>query len=159
MSIKETSPQVSGSRKSNWEQDSTVPQGLQKTTPWNPTKWDSQDNEKNWGWQHFPPKIKTSQIKERFVRDEITNELWMRLLSTIFPKRKKEMLYVPLDFEFGFTKAAIVDSGAYVSAITHSDLHIFKQQAPANTFKIEYLPNFQIHFANGQLRKPIATAT
>ena len=64
-----------------------------------------------------PPKITTSQIQDQFVRDDITNELYMLLSSTIVLKRKKEMLYVPLDFKNGLTIDALVDSGAYVSAI------------------------------------------
>ena len=65
----------------------------------------------------FPPKITDSQIEERLVRDDITNELYMPLSSTIVLKRKKEMLYVPLDFENGLTIDGLADSGAYVSAI------------------------------------------
>ena len=61
----------------------------------------------------FPPAITNSQIEERFVRDETTNERYMPLSSTIVLKRKKEMLYVPLDFENGLTIDALVDSGAY----------------------------------------------
>ena len=39
-----------------------------------------------------PPKITTSQIEEQLVRDDITNELYMPLSSTIVLKRTKEML-------------------------------------------------------------------
>ena len=63
------------------------------------------------------PPITISQIEERLVRDDSTNELYMPLSSTIVLKRKKEMLYVPLDFKNGLTIDALVDSGAYVSAI------------------------------------------
>ena len=48
-----------------------------------------------------PPPITISQIEERLVRDDSTNELYMPLSSTIVLKRKKEMLYVPLDFKNG----------------------------------------------------------
>ena len=34
-----------------------------------------------------------------------------------------------------------------------------KQQAPANIFKLDDPPNFQVQVANGQLEKPIETAT
>ena len=57
----------------------------------------------------IPPEITTSQIEERFLRDDITNELYMPLSSTIVLKRKKEMLYVHLDFENGSTIDAFVD--------------------------------------------------
>ena len=64
-----------------------------------------------------PPVITISQIEERLLRDDSTNELYMPLSSTIVLKRKKELLYNPLDFENGLTIDALVDSGAYVSAI------------------------------------------
>ena len=69
------------------------------------------------------------------------------------------MLYVPLDFENGLTIDALVDSGAYVSAIAQTELDRIKQQAPANVFKIDDPPNFQIQVANDQLETPISTAT
>ena len=69
----------------------------------------------------FPsPEVTTSQIQEQLVRDDITNDLYLPLSSTIVLKRKKEMLYVPLDFENGLTVDAFVDSGAYVSGQCNS---------------------------------------
>ena len=106
-----------------------------------------------------PPKIITSQIEEQLVRDDITNELYMPLSSTIVLKRKKEMLYVPLDFENGFTIDALVDSGAYGSAICQKELDRIKQQAPSNILQIDEPPNFQSQVVNGQLEKPKATPT
>ena len=72
---------------------------------------------------------------------------------------KKEIMYVPLDFENGLTVDALTGSGTYVSAIAPSELDRIKQQALANTFKIDDPPNFQIPVANGQLEKLIATTT
>ena len=106
-----------------------------------------------------PPEITTSQFQEQLVRDDITNELYMPLSSTIVLKRKKEMLYVPLDFDNGLTIDALVDSGAYVSAIARKELDRIKQQAPYNILKINDPLSFQIQVANGQLEKPTATAT
>ena len=91
--------------------------------------------------------------------DDTTNEIYMPLSSTIVIKRKKRMLYVPLGFENGLTTDALVDSDAYVSAIAKTELDRIKQQAPVNAFKIDDPPNFQIQVANGQLEKPISTAT
>ena len=93
------------------------------------------------------------------MRDDITNEFYMPLSSTSVLKRKKEMLYVPPDFENGLTIGALVDSGAYVSAIAQKELHRIKQQSPSNILKIDDSPNFQIQVANGQLEKPTATTT
>ena len=106
-----------------------------------------------------PPEFTTSQIQEQLVRDENTDELYMPLSSTIVLKRKKKRLYVPLDFENGLTIDALVDLGAYVSAIAQKELDRIQQQAPSNILKIDDPPNFQIQLANGQLEKPTATTT
>ena len=106
-----------------------------------------------------PPKITISQIEEQLVKDDITNELYMPLSSTIVLKRKKEMLYVPLDVKNGLTIDAFVDSRAYVSAIAQKEVDRIKQQSPSNLLKIDDPPNFQIQVANGQLEKPTATTT
>ena len=57
-----------------------------------------------------PPKITTSQIQDQLVGNDITNELYMPLSPIFVLKRKKEMLYVPLDFENDLTIDALVDS-------------------------------------------------
>ena len=101
----------------------------------------------------------TPLIEEGLVRDEQTNEVYLPITSTVVLKRKQEMLYVPLDFENNLTVDALVDSGAFVSAIAQDDLESIKQKAPNNILKIDGPPNFQIQVANGQLEKPIATAT
>ena len=101
----------------------------------------------------------TPLIEEGLVRDEQTNELYLPLTSTVVLKRKQEMLYVPLDFENSHTVDALVDSGAFVSAIAQDDLETIKQKAPNNILKIDEPPNFQLQVANGQLEKPISTAT
>ena len=106
-----------------------------------------------------PPIITNSQIEEQLVRDDISNELYMPLSSTIVLTRNKETLYVPLDFENGLTIDALVDSGAYFSAIAQIQLDRIKQQASGNIFKINDPPNFQIQVANGQIEKPISTTT
>ena len=163
--MKETSPQVSVS--------STEPLiGNQTRSPLVPSLNDSkklsseiQRNEidmktRDDGVDNIsPPVITISQIEERLVRDDSTNELYMPLSSTIVLKRKKEMLYVPLDFKNGLTIDALVDSGAYVSAKAQKELDRIKQESPSNILKIDDPPNFQIQVANGQLEKPKATTT
>ena len=101
----------------------------------------------------------TPLIEEGLVRHEQTNELYLPLTSTVVLKRKQEMLYVPLDFETNHTVDALVDSGAFVSAISQDDLETIKQKAPNNILKIDDPPNFQIQVANGRLEKPVSTAT
>ena len=101
----------------------------------------------------------TPLIEEGLVRDEQTNEIYLPLTSTVVLKRKQEMLYVPLDFENNLTVDALVDSGAFVSAITQDDLATIKRKAPNNILKIDDPPNFQIQVAKGQLEKPLSTTT
>ena len=101
----------------------------------------------------------TPLIEEGQVRDEQTNKIYLRLTSTVILKRKQEMLYVPLDFENNLTVDALVDSGAFVNAIAQDDLETIKQKAPNNILKIDDPPNFPIQVANGQLDKPLSTAT
>ena len=69
------------------------------------------------------------------------------------------MLYVPLDFENNLTVDALVDSRALASAIAQDDVETIKQKAPNNILKIDDPPNSQIQVANGQLEKPLSTAT
>ena len=59
-----------------------------------------------------PPKITSSQIEERLVRDETTEEIYMPMSSTLILKRKKEMLYVLMASKNGLTLDALVDSRA-----------------------------------------------
>ena len=108
---------------------------------------------------NLPLTTATPLIEEGLVRDEQTNEVYLPLTSTVVLKRKQEMLYVPLDFEKNLTVDALVDSGAFVTAIAHDDLESIKQKAPNNILKIDDPPNFQIQVANGQLEKPLSTAT
>ena len=53
---------------------------------------------------------------------------------------------------------ALVDLRAYVSAISQKEPNLIKQQAPADIFRNEDPPTYQIQLAKGQLGKPIATA-
>ena len=101
----------------------------------------------------------TPLIEEGLVRDEQTNEIYLPLTSTVVLKRKQEMLYVPLDYENNLNVDALVDSRAFVSAIAQDDLETIKQKAPNNILKNDDPPKLQIQVANGQLEKPLSTAT
>ena len=91
-----------------------------------------------------PPLITaTPLIEEGLVRDEQTDEVYLPLTSTEVLKRKQEMLYVPLDFENNLTVDALVDSGAFVSAIAQYDLGTIKQKAPITFSKSTTLPIFK----------------
>ena len=66
---------------------------------------------------------------------------------------------MPLDSENNLTVDALVDSRAFVNAIAQDNLETIKQKAPNNILKIDDPPNFQTQVANGQLEKPLSTAT
>ena len=68
------------------------------------------------------------------------------------------MLYVPLNSDNNLTVDALVDSGAFVSAIAEDELETIKQKATNNILKFDDPPNFQIQVANGQLEKPLSAA-
>ena len=103
-----------------------------------------------------PPLTTATPLNEEgLVRDEQTNEVYPPLTSAVVPKRKQEKLYVPLDFQNNLTVDALVDLGAFVTAIAEDDLDTMKQKAPNNILKIDNPPNFQIQVATGQLEKPL----
>ena len=91
----------------------------------------------------------TPLIEDGLVRVEQTNEVYLPSNSTVVLKRKQELLYVPLDFENNLTVDALVDSGAFVSAIAQIDLDTIKGNAPNNILKIDDSPIFHIQVANG----------
>ena len=92
----------------------------------------------------LPLTITTRHIEQRLARDERTIEVYRQLTSTVVLKRRKEMLYVLLDFTNGLTKDALADSGAYVKAIAQNELDRIKQQAPNIVFKNDDPPKFQL---------------
>ena len=161
--ITETSSQVSGSDTESLLENQTRSTPVQCPNDSKKQQNEIQPNETDMtthdsGDQNIPPpKITTSKIEERLVRDDNANQLYMPLSSTITLQRKKEKLYVPLDFENGFTTNVFVES--HVSAIARKELDRITQQAPSNTLIIHEPPNFEIQVANGQLEKPIAAAT
>ena len=153
--IKETSSQVSGSDTESLLENQTRSSPVQCPNDSNKQQNAIQRNEiglatyGNGDDNISPPEITTLQIQEQLVRDDITKELYMPLTSTIVLKRKKEMLYVSLDFENGLTIDALVDLGAYASAVAQKELNRIQQQAPSNILKIDDPRNFQIQVANG----------
>ena len=102
--IKKTSSQVSGSDTEPSLDNQT--RSLPVQCPNDPNKQQNEIQRNEIGLITYgngddtisPPEITTSQIQEQLWRDDITSERYMPLSSTIVLKRKKEMLYVPLDF-------------------------------------------------------------
>ena len=63
--------------------------------------------------------------------------------STIIFKRKRQMLYVPLDFENDLTIDDLVDSGASVSAIAECGIEGIKQPPASTSLKLMTLQTFK----------------
>ena len=146
--MKETSPELTGSSTKPFLENQTWSTPVQSLNDSNASQCEVQrhettmtanDNEDD---NISPPKITSSQIEEQLVADDITNELYIPLSATIVRKGTKEMLYIPLEFENGLTINALVDSGAYVSAIAQSELDRIKQQARPTSSKTVTLPIF-----------------
>ena len=83
------------------------------------------------------------QVEEMLVRDENMKDLYMPLCSSIVLKRKKEMLYVLLDFNDCLLIDAQVDSRAYVSSIAEKELEELKYQTPPTSSKVTNLQIFE----------------
>ena len=143
--MKETSPQESGS------DTETFPEKQNRKRQYNASMTLKKDNSKfkkriltrqviTVEMSKFSLKTTTSQLGQRFVRDETANDPYMPLCSTIVPKRKKEMLYVPLVLRNGVTIDALIASGAYVTAKAQNEVDRIKQRAPRISSRSTILP-------------------
>ena len=76
--------------------------------------------------------------------------------STIQLKKRRRMLYLPL--EFGeITMDRLVESGAFINAMSWSDYKKFKMNSDICVIKEYPQPPFKFECANAQLEQPIAT--
>ena len=105
----------------------------------------------------FPDDYPTSlnSIKEYVAEKD--GETYIPLHSTIVLKSRRRMLYLPL--EFGeITMDGLVDSGAFINAMSSSDYNAIKMNSDSCVIKEYPQPPFKIECANAQLEQPIATA-
>ena len=79
------------------------------------------------------------------------------LHSTIVLKKRRRMLYLPL--EFGeISMDELVDSGAFLNAMSCSDYIVIKMNSDSCVIKENLQRLFKIECENAQLDQPIATA-
>ena len=94
------------------------------------------------------------------IRDYIAEkdgDTYTPLHSTLVLKKKRRMLYLPL--EFGeITLDVLVDSGAFINAMSWSDYNAIKISSDNCVIKEYPQPPFKIECANAQQEQPIATA-
>ena len=79
-------------------------------------------------------------------------------MSAITLKKKKRMLFIPLDFE-NTRIDALVDSGAYINVISERDADKIQTEANATIIAKAPPPPFKIQYANTELEKARATYT
>ena len=103
--------------------------------------------------ENFPTFL--NSIKE-YVTEKDGNT-YIPLHSTIVLKNRRRILYLPL--EFGeLTMDGLVDSGAFINAMSWSDYNAIKMNSDNCAIKEYPKPPFKIECANAQLDQPIATA-
>ena len=95
-------------------------------------------------------------IKEFIQHDE--NDEYIPLMSAIALKKKTRMLFLPV--EFNTVKIdALVDSGAYINAISEKDAEKLRQNASQCIIKIAPPRLLKVQYANVELEQPLATYT
>ena len=77
-------------------------------------------------------------------------------MSAITLKKKKRMLFIPLDFEHTRIDV-LVDSGAYINVISERDADKIQNEANATIIAKAPLPHFKIQYDNTELEKARAT--
>ena len=122
-----------------------------------PPQIDEKDPRNHIKLPNLPDDFPTSlnSIKEYVAEKD--GEQYLPLHSTIVLKKRRRMLYLPL--EFGeITMDGLVDSGAFINAMSWSDYNAIKMNSDSCVIKEYPQPPFKIECANAQLEQPIATA-
>ena len=101
----------------------------------------------------FPTSL--NSIKEYL--SEKDGDTYIPLYSTIVLKNRRRMLYLPLEFS-EVTMDGLVDSGAFINAMSLSDNNAIKMNSDNCVIKEYPQPPFKIECANAQLEQPITTA-
>ena len=70
--------------------------------------------------QDAPQSYPMAQIAEHLTEDPVTKEEFIPIFSAVTLKKKKKVLFAPMDFQ-DLTLDALFDSGALVSCISETD--------------------------------------
>ena len=106
--------------------------------------------------QDEPQSYPTAQIAEYLTRDPVTNEHCIPIFSAVTLKKKKKMLFAPMDFQ-DLTLDALIDSGALVNCISETDYNKILQMSPKDIVKELEPPTFKLQVANGDIETPTKT--
>ena len=79
-------------------------------------------------------------------------------MSAIALKKKKRMIFLPVEFNT-IKIDALVDSGAYINAISERDAEKLRQNASQCNVNKAPPPPFKVQYANAELEQPLATYT
>ena len=105
----------------------------------------------------FPNDFPTSLNSIKEYVTEKDRSTYIPLHSTIPLKKRRRMLYLPL--EFGeITMDGLVASGAFINALSWSEYNAIKINSDNCIIKEYPKPPFKIECAKAQLEQPIATA-
>ena len=106
--------------------------------------------------QDEPQSYPLAQIAEYLTRDPITKEECIPIFSAVTLKKKKKMLFAPMDFQ-DLTLDALIDSGALVNCISETDYNKILQMSPKDIVKEMEPPPFKLQVANGDIEAPTKT--
>ena len=81
--------------------------------------------------EEIQPTTPLTEIEKLAEKDDELAEQVIPLFATMMLKRRKRMLYVPLDFD-EITLDALVDSGASFSIMSETDVKKIKEITPKN---------------------------
>ena len=143
------SPKLNDYDDSNHESTTTTIHPSEREIPNTPSPEDN-----------FSPKHDNFPTSLNSIKEFITTQgedHYLPLMSTINLKKRRRMLYLPL--EFGeITLDGLVDSGAYINAISWSDYTMIRNNTENCIIKEYPQPPFKIECANATIEQPIATA-
>ena len=95
-------------------------------------------------------------IKEFIQHDK--DDDYNPLMSAIALNKKNRMLFLPV--EFNTVKIdALVDSGAYINAISERDAEKLRQNSSQCLVNKAPAPPFKVQYANAEIEQPLATYT
>ena len=141
------------SRQAREQRENTAsPSSPQQTTP--ATAMTAEDE----GITECPPTLPEDlDVIQEFIQHDKEDD-YIPLMSAIALKKKKPMLFLPV--EINTVKIdALVDSGAYINAISERDTEKLRQNASQCIVNKAPPPPFKVQYANAELEQPLATHT
>ena len=106
--------------------------------------------------QDEPQSFPMAQIAEYLTRNPITKEECIPIFSAVTLKKKRKMLFAPMDFQ-DLTLDALIDSGALVNCISETNYNKILQMSPKDIVKELEPPLFKLQVANGDIETPTKT--